>query len=928
MDSERWRRVEHLYHSALEQPPEQRRAFMAAACAGDNDLRSLLDDLLSQSEPSNGLIAQPIWEVVAGSARYADQISIGTKLGSYEILGALGEGGMAKVYRAIDTRLDRAVAIKVSGEQFTARFEREARAISALNHPNICTLYDVGQNYLVMELVEGETLAQRIERTGPLPLEEALDIGVQIAQALEAAHSKGIVHRDLKPANVKLTPQGRAKVLDFGLAKSIPSEPAGERVARSPSGTATESQAGQVLGTPGYMSPEQARGHDVDTRTDVWAFGCLLYTLLTGRPAFRGDSTEETITAVLERDPDWLALPPSTPVKVRDLLARCLEKDLTCRPQQIQAARAEIEDAAKTQTRAFTWGWGVGAGALLFASLLALWLLRGRDVQPDQMIQAVPLTTYPGSQDWPSFSPDGNEVAFSWDGKNQDNFDIYVKPIGSGPLRQLTRDAAADTAPAWSPDGKSIAFLRASRPGKNAVILVPARSGAERVVGEVSRFEPMNEGLGWSPDSKWLIVADRPPNNPPGLWLLSTETGERRRLTTAPDEGASSGDFVPTVSPDGHLLAFRRLLARNSSDLFLLSIGEKMRAIREPRRLTRDNQVIDGLAWSADARDVIFSSGTPGDVRMFRMAILGSARRRLTELGEILNLATSPRSHRLVFTKSRREMDIYRVLLSGGGGDAHGAVPLIASSRLERYPSYSPDGNKIAFVSLRSGNWQLWVSDKDGGNAVQMTSFERGEVAFPAWSPDGRQIGFVSNAEGRQLAYRVDSSSRNVRKLDAVGPNVWNWKWSRDGRWIFFLSSHGAGQQLWKIPAEGGAPKLMTPLGAQTFAQSPDGQRVYYIRPGGIWSVSVEGGPEHEVVKSDVEPGAIDVNRFGIYFTAHSSLNANGDLMFYRFPAGPVSKVAGVTTRYGISASPDGRWLLYTKLTATGSDLMMVDNFR
>ena len=927
MDSDRWRRVEHLYHSALEQPPEQRGAFLAEVCKGDNDLRRLLDDLLTQSGASNGLVAQPIWEVVAGSAKDADQIPVGTKLGPYQILGALGEGGMGKVYRALDTRLDRAVAIKVSGEQFTARFEREARAISALNHPNICTLYDVGQNYLVMELVEGETLAQRIERTGPLPLEEALDIGLHIAQALEEAHSKGIVHRDLKPANVKLTPQGRAKVLDFGLAKSIRTEPVGENVPPPPSITACASVAGQLLGTPAYMSPEQARGEDVDTRTDVWAFGCLLYALLTGRPAFRGDSTEETITAILEREPDWLVLPPSTPAKVRDLLARCLEKDLTCRLQQIQAARAAIEDAAKAQTRAFTWGWGVAVSALLFAALLALWLLRGRDVQPEQMIHAVPLTTYPGSQDWPSFSPDGNEVAFSWDGQNQDNFDIYVKTVSSGPPRRLTRDTAADTAPAWSPDGKSIAFLRGSRPGKNAVILVPARGGAERVVGEVSRFEPMNEGLGWSPNSKWLIVADRPPNNAPGLWLLSPETGERRRLTTAPDEGASSGDFGPTVSLDGHLLAFRRIVARNSSDLFLLSIGEKMRPIREPRRLTRDSQVIDGLAWSADAREVIFSSGTPGDLRLFRMAILDPARRRLTEQGEILNLAVSPRSRRLVFAQSRREMDIYRVALSGAGGVARGAAPLIASSRLERYPSYSPDGNKIAFVSLRSGSWQLWVSDKDGGNAVQMTSFQRGEVAFPAWSPDGRQIGFVSNAEGRQLAYSVDSSGGNVRKLDAIGPNVWNWKWSRDGRWIFFLSSHDAGQQLWKIPAEGGAPELMTPLGAGTFAQPPDGKRVYYIRPGGIWSVSVEGGPEHEVVKSDVEPGSIDVNRFGIYFKAHSSVNANGDLMFYRFPAGPVSKVAGVTTRYGISASPDGAWLLYTKLTATGSDLMLVENF-
>ena len=702
----------------------------------------------------------------------------------------------------------------------------------------------------------------------------------------------------------------------------------GEAVPPSPSLTASGSIAGQVLGTPAYMSPEQARGEDVDTRTDVWAFGCLVYELLTGKPAFRGGTCEETITAILEREPDWLVLPASASSKVRDLLQRCLEKDLVRRLPEIHIARAAIEDAAKARTRVLTWGRAVAIGTLVVAAALAVWFMRVRDVQPEQMIRTVPFTTYPGSQDWPSFSPDGTQVAFAWDGENQDNFDIYVKPIGAGPLARLTHDLAADTAPAWSPDGTSIAFLRASRPGKSAVILIPPQGGPERVVGEVSRFEAMNEALGWSPDSKWLVVFDRPPNEVPGLWLMSRETGERRRLTTAPDEGEASGDFVPRVAPDGRTLAFRRLVERNASDLFLLPMGANMRPSGEPRRLTRDNQAIDGLAWSSDGRDLIFSSGDPGNLRLFQVRISGTARKRLTEQGEILNLAISPRSHRLVFAQSRREMDIFRVELSGNGGDARNPIPLIASSRLERYPSYSPDGNKIAFVSLRSGNWQLWVANSDGGNATQMTSFESGEVAFPAWSPDGRHIGFTSNADGGQLAYTVDATGGRPRRLDALGANVFNWKWSRDGHWFLFLSSRHGGRQLWKIPASGGAPEELTRRGAATFAQSLDGKLIYYARPGGIWCVPVEGGAEYEVVKSDVEPGTLDVNRFGIYFHAHSSVTTNGDLMFYHFPNGPLTKVAGITTRYGVSASPDGRWLLYTKLTSTGSDLMLVESFR
>jgi serine/threonine protein kinase len=380
---------------------------------------------------------------------------------------------MGTVYRALDTRLGRAVAIKVSAQQFSARFEREARAISALNHPNICTLYDVGPNSLIMELVEGETLAQRLVRAGPLTLQEMLGISLQIAEALEAAHRKGIVHRDLKPANVKITPEGRVKVLDFGLAKTICDERVEENGAKSTAAPAFASVTGQVLGTPAYMSPEQARSKDVDTRTDIWAFGCLLYELLAGKRAFRGETSADTIAAILEREPDWQALPPAIPPKIRDLLRQCLDKNAARRLQDIYCARTIIENAAKPRTRAPTWWQGAAITALVVAAILAARFPRGRGPQPEQMIHAVPFTTYPGTQDWPSFSPDGSQVAFAWDGEKQDNFDIYVKRIGPGPPLRLTHDPAAETAPAWSPDGTSIAFLRASRPGKSAVVLLP-----------------------------------------------------------------------------------------------------------------------------------------------------------------------------------------------------------------------------------------------------------------------------------------------------------------------------------------------------------------------------------------------------------------------------------------------------------------------
>src|SRR6202163_499382 len=278
----------------------------------------------------------------------------GTKLAKYEVVPAIGAGGMGEVYQAHDSNLRRDVAIKVLPEAFAhdadrlSRFQREAKMLAALNHPNIATIHGLEQSgdtsYLVMELVSGETLAERV-KAGPLPVEEALKIAVQIAEALEAAHEKGIIHRDLKPANVKLTPEGKVKVLDFGLAKAFAGDAASDDPSNSPTLSAAATMQGTILGTAAYMSPEQARGKACDKRTDIWAFGCVLYELLTGRQAFQGESTTEILAAVLRGEPDWQALPPSTPVEIRDLLGRCLQKDLRRRLHDAADARIGIEEA-------------------------------------------------------------------------------------------------------------------------------------------------------------------------------------------------------------------------------------------------------------------------------------------------------------------------------------------------------------------------------------------------------------------------------------------------------------------------------------------------------------------------------------------------------------------------------------------------------
>jgi len=333
--------IEELYHAARELEPSQRSAFMAGACRGDEALRREVESLLAQDPAREGMLDRPPAAGLLNDSSRAP-LAPGARLGPYQILAPIGKGGMGEVWKARDTRLGRDVAIKISIAQFTERFEREARAIAALNHPNICTLYDVGPDYLVMELVEGETLSERLGGEA-LPLEEALRICRQIADALGAAHQKRITHRDLKPANLKILPDGRVKVLDFGLAKSFGGERSGNEPSDSPTITAI-TRPGVILGTPAYMSPQQIRGDPVDSPADIWAFGCVLYELLTGQRAFSGVHVTDIIASVLKTEPDWAALPSTTPPRIRDLLRDCLQKETNRRCPDISRVRLELEE--------------------------------------------------------------------------------------------------------------------------------------------------------------------------------------------------------------------------------------------------------------------------------------------------------------------------------------------------------------------------------------------------------------------------------------------------------------------------------------------------------------------------------------------------------------------------------------------------------
>ena len=479
----RHRQISDIYHAALARNPAEREAFVRNACDEDEALRREVESLLQYEPQSSGFLESPA-AVMAGALEgaAAGHVMAGRQLGPYTIVAPLGTGGMGEVYRARDTKLGRDVAIKILPSHFTndperrARFAREARTLATLNHPHIGAIYGLeesdGLSALVLELVEGQTLAERLER-GPLKIADALAIARQIADALDAAHEKGIVHRDLKPANVVLQGSSggagdvRAKVLDFGLAKLVAVDLADSP---APSGSFDGTADGRILGTPAYMSPEQARGQTVDKRTDIWAFGCVLFEMLAGQRAFEGDTVTDTLVRVLEREPEWTALPATTPEPVRKLLRRCLQKDPGRRVRDIGDARQQLDETpdAPSQTRAprGQWWWAIGLASLLIVALVSSDRLLTRPDTP-RILRPQRLTNLVGLEETPALSPDGRLLAFTAgvNGRRQ----VFVQDrAGGGEPNQITFDDADHEFPRWTPDSSSLMVLLSSQPGRQA----------------------------------------------------------------------------------------------------------------------------------------------------------------------------------------------------------------------------------------------------------------------------------------------------------------------------------------------------------------------------------------------------------------------------------------------------------------------------
>lgn len=841
---------------------------------------------------------------------------------------------MGAVWKARDKRLDRLVALKVlpagvfADADLKQRFAQEARAASALNHPHIITIYEIGESdgidFIAMEFVSGKALDQLIPRRG-LRLSEALKYSIEIADALAAAHAARIVHRDLKPSNVMVSENGTVKVLDFGLAKPAEMGATSEFQRTETIVVRPDTGEGVILGTVSYMSPEQAQGKKLDTRSDIFAFGSVLYEMLTGRRAFQGDSKMSTLAAILNREPEPVG--EDIPPELARILQRCLRKEPERRAQGIadlKLALEELKEEIQTgkaapqagNSRKRAWA---GILILLLALAGAAYWLTHEKRQAPAPLQVAPLTTYPGYEDSGSLSPDGNQVAFSWNGGEGDNYDVYVKLIGSGRPLRLTTDPADDIGPAWSPDGRSIAFVRPHNGGKAEVVLIPALGGSERPVAE---FPNGASRPCWSPDGRWLVVsAKEPPAKLPAVFLVSVETGEKRQLTFPPVTASIRGDETGAISPDKRTLAFVRTIASTAADIYLVSLAGDLTATGEPRRLSSDNRDIAGIAWSADNREIIFSSNRGGARALWQIAVSGGEPRRIAVGENGLNPSISAKGDRLVYTRPYSDQNIWRVNLSG---PRQPPAQFIASTRMEEGAQYSPDGKRIAFVSDRSGNEEVWVCDVDSSNPVQLVFM--GRSGSPHWSPDSQRIAFGSDVDGHTQIFTVNARGGQPQRITTSGSNDALPSWSHDGKWIYFNSNRSGRGQVWKVPVNGGEPVQITQQGGFAPLESEDGQTIYYCQrsgPGPLMKVPANGGEETQILDT-IRYRGFAVTRAGIYFTIGRELRY---LSVATGKSNPILTSEKPVTD-GLSVSPDGHWLLYTQVNRGGSDLMLVENFR
>jgi serine/threonine protein kinase/Tol biopolymer transport system component len=925
MTPERWQKIEQLYHSTLEREENQRAAFLCEVCAGDAALQREVESLLAQENRVEQFLERPAMDVAARMlAKNQSQSSlVGRQLGSYKIVSLLGAGGMGEVYQAHDTKLGREVAIKILPAAFVgdperlARFQREARMLAALNHPNIATIHGLEHSddthYLLMELVPGQTLDERL-RVGVLKIEEALKVAAQIAEALETAHEKGVIHRDLKPANVKVTPEGRVKLLDFGLAKAY-SGGGGQDLSNAATLTAMGTEEGRILGTPAYMSPEQARGKEVDKRTDIWAFGCVLYELLTGNQAFRGETLTDTLASVLEREPDWQALPSATPAKIRDLLRRCLQKDSQRRVRDIGDARIEIEGAltasamarperkmtiAQMARRPRNLALAIVGGALLVTAVMSgVWLFRSKSSpSPAAHLEWVALTNFADSAVSRMLAFIRGPNTFLSTGQ------IYIKLLPDDEAVQLTHDQLTKMSPKFSPDGSRLAYAVSTITWDTWVVpvlggeprpMLPNASGLTWIDGQHLLFSELKQGLHMA-----LVTANESRSESRDVYVPPRERGMAHRSSLSPDH-----KWVLLVEMDNGGWLPCRLVPFNGS-----SSGKP---VGPPgARCTY-------VAWSADGTWMYFSSDADGRFHIWRQRFPDGPPQQVTSgATEEEGIAVAPDGRSLITSVGLVESTVWV-------RDARGERQ-ISSEGYAEYPRFSPDGKKLYYLLRRGGvsstgsasPGDLWVADLETGRKERLLP---GVLASGYdISPDGRRVVFsATDKEGHTHLWLASldlrSSPRQFQSAfdedePRFGPNGY----------LYFRAAEGKLNFAYRLKEDGSGRVKLHPdaiIELSDDAVSPDGRWVVaghavqgsqnpsFAR----MAIPLGGGAPITICPGDCAAGWAPGGQF--FYTSLSTMGEDKTLVVSVSPGKslPTMPLAGIQTEADLASIKDAKVL-------------------
>jgi serine/threonine protein kinase len=831
--SERWEQVTEIFHAALASDPARRGAFLSDACGGDAALRAEVEALVAAHDEA-GLFGEVPLFVPALS------LEPGSSFGPYRIEELLGAGGMGEVYRARDDALERDVAIKVLPRHFEsapepiARLGREARLLAALSHPHIAAIYGMVEagacRGLVLEFVEGPTLADRLA-AGSLPLDDALRIAHQIAEALEAAHEKGVTHRDLKPANIKITPDGAVKVLDFGLAKAVRDD---SSAPQAPGRPVDKTIDGALLGTAAYMSPEQARGHRVDKRTDIWAFGCVLYEMLTGHQAFDADTVPDTLLKVLEREPDWGLLPGAVPDAIRKLLRRCLSKDRAARLHDIADARLDIAETIElgpaqrlelpTQ-RAPRVSWTsrriilaamsgslvVIVGALtIFGKFVDHSDLAWRN--PLENAQFTRLTDFPGTETDAAISPDGRFVVFVAD--RDGPRDIFLTQVGTGRFINLTHgDEPLQTSirsVGFSGDGSEVWLHRDM---STPVRTMPLMGGKPRAF-----LGPGSQNVAWTPDGTRMVYHTSDPGDP---MFVAEQSGNNAReiFVSQPD----THNHFPAWSPDGQWIYFASgNPIVNEMDLWRLPSRGGM-----PQQLTHHNSFV-AYPTPIDRTTVLYVArdGSGGGPWLWALDVERKETRRISiGVEKFSSIAASADGRRLVAAVGDPSAALWSVPILDRVAGESDVKPYPLPTIRALMPRFGADS--LFYLSSRGAGDGLWRYQN--GEAQEIWKGATGALLEPpAVSADGR-VAIVLRRNGSPRLHVETGEGTEPKDLLAGTLAVRGTpSWSPDGKWIVIGGHDGQGDGLFKIPVDGGAPVRIASGPAANPVWAPDGTLILY----------------------------------------------------------------------------------------------------